>query len=477
MLKRADLQFFRQNVQLELVHMRQHQAAHLEGINAGELPLDAQSLAGRPQESHIKACVVCHERILSFSRPCEELRHGFVEVGRVRYGFVRNAGQLGDFRRNRLVRVDVGLERIPNFTFHNAHSGNLGDLLTRRIESGGLKVEHDERAVERLGALAAHDRNAVLVVDVVRLDAIDDLHVTDDVLLLAFLRVQRLRERLRDTVIGDGHRAVSPLGGAAQQRRGAAHTVHCAHVGVQMEFHALHALVGVLALGLFRLDNTGRLEHHLLGKGVVHHFALHGAVHTLLDFGRRITGLVRRKELGNTHGIGAVGHIKRNFDVILAGFLAVDVLVVGEEHLALNRYHVIGGNRLVDRHDRVLDQLAEDQVVLTHLLGSRALIAGVLSGSRSRLFRLGRFRRGCRRFFHSLVQNFLAGLLLLGCGCKILCVRADRVHRTAAAQFSLNTRFQMPQCVCEMLFAHLVHRDLESTVRKLPLAVVEQTFR
>ena len=47
-LKRADLQLLRQNVQLELVHVRQHQAAHLEGINACKLPLDAQSLAGRP---------------------------------------------------------------------------------------------------------------------------------------------------------------------------------------------------------------------------------------------------------------------------------------------------------------------------------------------------------------------------------------------------------------------------------------------
>ena len=75
----------------------------------------------------------------------------------------------------------------------------------------------------------------------------------------------------------------------------------------------------------------------------------------------RIARLVRRKELGNAHGIGAVGYVKRNLDVILAGFLAVDVLVVGEEHLALNRHHIIGGNRLVDRNNGVLNQLAEDE--------------------------------------------------------------------------------------------------------------------
>ena len=475
-LERADLQLLRQNVQLELVHVRQHQSAHLEGINACKLPLDTQSLAGRPQEAHIEACVVRHKRVLSLACPCEEFRHGFVEVGRVCYRLVRNAGQLGDFRRNRLVRVDIGLEGITNLALHNAHSSNLGNFLARRIESGGLKVEHDECSVERLCAPAAHDRNTVLVVDVVRLDAVDDLHVTDDVLLLALLRVQCFGERLRHTVVGNRHRAVSPLGGAAQQRRGAAHAVHRAHVGVQMQLHALHALVGVLALGLFRLDDAGRLEHHLLGKGVIHHLALHGAVQTLLDFRCRIARLVRRKELGNAHGIGAVGHIKRNLDVILAGFLAVDVLAVGEEHLALNGDHVIGGNRLVDRNNGVLNQLAENEVVLAHLLGARALIAGMLLRRRTRLFRLGRFRRGCRRLLHSLVQNFLAALLLLGCGCKILCVRAYCVHRTAAAQLPLNTRLQMPQCICEMLFAHLVHRDLERTVRERPLAVVEQTL-
>ena len=475
-LERADLQLLRQNVQLELVHVRQHQAAHLKGINARKLPLDAQSLAGRPQEAHIEACVVRHERVLSLACPFEEFRHGFIEVGRVRYRLVRNAGQLGDFRRNRLVRVDIGLEGITNLALHNAHSSNLGNFLARRIESGGLKVEHDECSVERLCAPAAHDRNTVLVVDVVRLDAINNLHVTDDVLLLALLRVQCFGERLRHTVVSNRHRAVSPLGGAAQQRRGAAHAVHRAHVGVQVQLDALHALVGILALGLFRLDDAGRLEHHLLGKGVIHHLALHGAVESLLDFRCRIARLVRRKELGNAHGIGAVGHVKRNLDVILAGFLAVDVLAVGEEHLALNGDHIIGGNRLVDRNNGVLNQLAEDEVVLAHLLGARALIAGVLLRRRTRLFRLGRFRRGCRRLLHSLVQNFLAALLLLGRGCKILRIRADRMHRTASPQLPLNTRLQMPQCVCEMLFAHLVHRDLERTVRERPLAVVEQTL-
>ena len=37
--------------------------------------------------------------------------------------------------------MQIGLEGIANLALHNAHSGNLGNFLARRIESGGLKVE------------------------------------------------------------------------------------------------------------------------------------------------------------------------------------------------------------------------------------------------------------------------------------------------------------------------------------------------
>ncbi len=60
------------------------------------------------------------------------------------------------------------------------------------------------------GAPAAHDRQAVRVVDIVCFDAVNDLHVPDDVLLLALLRVKRLGKGLRDAVVGDGHGAVAP---------------------------------------------------------------------------------------------------------------------------------------------------------------------------------------------------------------------------------------------------------------------------
>ena len=459
-LERADLQLFGQNVQLELMQMRQHQAGHFQRIDRGEVPLDGQALTRRAQKAHIEPCVVCDERVLPLPRPREELGHRFVEVGRVRDRLIRNAGQFGDLLRDGLVRVDVGLETVLDRAVHHAAGRDLGDLLAGGIEAGGLEVEHDERAVERLGGLTAHDRKAVRIVDVIRLDAVDDLHVPDDILLLALLRVQRLGEGLRHTVVGDRHRAVAPLRRAAQQRCGGRHAVHRAHVGVQMQLDALHALSLVLPHGLFRLDDAGRLQNHLLGVGVVHHFALHGAVQAVFDFGSRVARLVRCEELGHAHRIRAVGHVECDLDVILAGFLAVDVLVVGKEYLALDGDHIVSRDRFVDRYDRVLHQLAEDQIVLAHLLRARTLVAGVLRlGRGARLFRLGLGRRSGSRFRDRLLQNLLA-VGRVGRRGVVVRLGAHRVHRAHDIQLAPDARFQMAQGIGKMLFAHLIHRDV-----------------
>ena len=202
------------------MQMRQHQAGHFERVYRGEVTLDGQALARRAQKAHIEARVVRDERVLPLSCPGEELGHRLIKVGRVRDRLVRNAGQLGDLLWDGLVRVDIGLETVLDRAVHHAAGRDLGDLFARGVEAGGLEVEHDERAVERLGRFAAHDRKAVRIVDVIRLDAVDDLHVPDDVLLLALLRVQGFGECLRHAVVGDRHCAVAPLRRAAQQRRG-----------------------------------------------------------------------------------------------------------------------------------------------------------------------------------------------------------------------------------------------------------------
>ena len=150
-LERADLQLFGQDVQLELMQVRQHQAGHFQRIDRGKVPLDGQAPQRRAQKAHIEPCVVRDERVLSLPRPREELGHRLVEVGRVRDCLVRNAGQLGDLLRDGLVRIDIGLERVLDRAVHHTAGRDFGDFLARGVESGGLEVEHDECAVERLG--------------------------------------------------------------------------------------------------------------------------------------------------------------------------------------------------------------------------------------------------------------------------------------------------------------------------------------
>lgn len=42
---------------------------------------------------------------------------------------------------------------------------------------------------------------------------------------------------------------------------------------MQVQLDALHTVIGVLSLRLFRLDDAGRLEHHFASVGIEHHFA------------------------------------------------------------------------------------------------------------------------------------------------------------------------------------------------------------
>ena len=83
-LERANREFLGQNVQLELMQMRQHQAGHFQRVDRGKVPLDGQAFARRAQETHIKARIVRDKRVLPLPCPCEELGHRLVEIGRVR---------------------------------------------------------------------------------------------------------------------------------------------------------------------------------------------------------------------------------------------------------------------------------------------------------------------------------------------------------------------------------------------------------
>ena len=84
--KGANLQFLRQDIELEAVEMRQHNTRHFQRINISKLPLDLQSLAGRLEERQIKSRVVRDQ--YTVAQEGKELVQCLRQVGRIGYGLI-----------------------------------------------------------------------------------------------------------------------------------------------------------------------------------------------------------------------------------------------------------------------------------------------------------------------------------------------------------------------------------------------------
>ena len=142
--------------------------------------------------------------------PAESIKclERFLFAGCVLHHIVGDAGQFGDFRRNRHTGIDKSIETFSDLTVFQPYRTDFGDAVILGVESGGFQVKHDEFIVIKgCGSIPLDRANAV--VDVIRLHAIDDLDVH-----ALFSRgrrgVHRLRERLRHTVVGDGDGLMPP---------------------------------------------------------------------------------------------------------------------------------------------------------------------------------------------------------------------------------------------------------------------------
>ena len=141
-VERANLEFFRHDIQLVPFHVRKQNFAHLNGINGSKFPFDAQPFAGTMDKRHIKARIVRDER--QISRELQELRQRLGKLRRILDGFIRNARQLRDVRRNRLVRIDIGLKFFQHFAIAHLYRRNFGYFFLCRLETCGLGVKADK---------------------------------------------------------------------------------------------------------------------------------------------------------------------------------------------------------------------------------------------------------------------------------------------------------------------------------------------
>ena len=330
MLKRSDLQRLGKHIQLDLCHVREQDARHLHRVNRGEFALNPQTIASLADERHIKSGVVRHER--QTAGKIQKRRERFGQLGRLAHGLIRNAGQLGDVRRNRLVRIDIGLKFVDDLAVADLDRGDFRDLLAVRTQTGGLGVKADKGLGQRRVVFAAHDGDRLAVVDIVRLDAVQHLEVD----FVALDRVHRVRKRLRTAVVGDRNRGVSPLLRALHQLFHRRDAVHCGHIGVHVQFHAL-VLAVVHAHLLRALENTRRFHDGFLHVVVVGDLALHGQIHAVFDQVDQLARLVRRDKFADADRTGQVGDVKADFHPLSAVRLALDLLVINEKYLAADR--------------------------------------------------------------------------------------------------------------------------------------------
>ena len=90
MLKRADLQFFRQHIEFKTIQMGQHNARQFQGINIGKCAVDRQALTGFFEKRQVKPGIVCHQHTVTCKR--KKLFQRFGQIGSIGNRFIRNTG-------------------------------------------------------------------------------------------------------------------------------------------------------------------------------------------------------------------------------------------------------------------------------------------------------------------------------------------------------------------------------------------------
>ena len=109
---------------------------------------------------------------------------------------------------------------------HHLHRADLRDAVPGLVQTGGLDVKAHEIRVQRQVRVPLNGQQVVHVVDVVALQAVDDL----DARLLAF--DPQVREGLGHPMVGDGHGLVAPAGGGLHRGGGVRQGVQAGKAGM-----------------------------------------------------------------------------------------------------------------------------------------------------------------------------------------------------------------------------------------------------
>ena len=268
-------QLLTDDVQLMLFQLRQQGSGKLQCIQNGIFYLNTTfSLCIQADKACIEIGIMRHKhRILA---KFQKLRQNFCNNRRIGYHFIRNACQLGNLRRNRAFWVHEGAETVDNLAVYYLYCANFRNTFGFLGKSCCLNIEYHKGVIQRLSA--RHGDNAAQIVNQIGFYAVNHLQV-------GFADcVHRIRKCLHNTMVSNGNCLMPPCNRAFDIFFHRCHTIHTAHLCMQMQLHAL--FLRIIHTGSRRGGSHDIFRHNIdfLGIFIKLHFALHAQIFTLFDF-------------------------------------------------------------------------------------------------------------------------------------------------------------------------------------------------
>ena len=401
MIEVAEAVVLRERVEAVVLEFRVHVAGHGHGVEVGIRKIQPVLLRRRADEARVEGGVVGDEHAVS-DEGIERLQR-FSDRRRVRDHRVGDPGELGDVLRDVHAGVDEGVKAVEDLAVLENDRADLGDFVRRGGEARRLDIEDGEFVVE--GDVLAPVGRAGGVVDVVRLDAVEDLD-----LVLELVRGEHGDGKaLEIAVVRDRDGAVTPSVRRVHDVVGLVRRVHRGHDGVQMQLDPF--LRRAVRAGVFlHLQDIGELHVELFVKLIGPDRPAHGVLLPLREerFGV-VCFLCRNGDLDIDRRL-AVGDGDREHHLIAAPrLLLFDGEDLAEDDGALFRMpDRPEGLDVFDREELAEDDLGRGTVegdpsaadpALSEIRSLRAAVEKRIDARKGSLFqpRENSFRRGQRK--------------------------------------------------------------------------------
>ena len=230
----GQIKMLRHDVQLVFAQLRQQILGQNEGVHVGGMEVQTRLTAAGTDEADVELRVVGRQG--PAGHKVQEAAKGLGGLGGVGEHGVGDARQADDLRRQAAAGIHKGLEAVGNLPIFQHHGADFGDGLGGDVQAGGLNVEADDFILKGL-VLGAVDHDPVVqIVDEVAFNAVKYFYFT-------LGGMPGIREGLAHAVVGDGDGGMAPGHGLLDDAGGIGKGVHIAHLGMEVQLHALLGIV------------------------------------------------------------------------------------------------------------------------------------------------------------------------------------------------------------------------------------------